>query len=289
VPALGADGPALSVSGAQPTKATGVVQDGPAIQAPGSKAATALATSDGSVWPGTSTSNPNKQIGKLVFDTDPSPTVTRWSWCTATVINSENRSLLLTAGHCVWDIGNRRWYTNVWFHPGYQYGANASLGTWSARLLSTTWNYYNTGASADDMAIVLLNRNSSGYGIVDWVGAHGIAFNQATGYYRSSFGYPATDWRWPGYVADGEDLRYCQNYDTYYTSGSFAGQLLISCRMTGGSSGGPWLHNVQSNWLGYANSVNSNKGGIGAAWAYYMFGPYFGSQESAVFQAYRAA
>ena len=195
--------------------------------------------------------------------------------------------MLLTAGHCVWDITHRRWYSNWWFYPGYQYGAS-SLGAWSVRLASTTWNYYNNGTSADDMAIALVNKDSAGYTIVDRLGAHGISWNQPVNQYRRSFGYPITDSRWPGYTADGEDLRYCYGTDTYYSSGSFAGELNLSCRMTGGASGGSWLTNVQSNWLGYANSVNSNKGGIGAAYAYYMFGPYFGNEEVQVYNSWKS-
>ena len=248
--------------------------------------ATVATSNDGALWPGANTSNPNTQIGKLYFDTDPSPSVTRWSWCTGTVINSENKSLVLTAGHCVWDTTNRRWYTNAVFYPGYESGKTPN-GGWPVRLQSTTWNYYNSGASADDMAIALVTKDSSGTALVNRVGGHGIAFNQPVNQVRTAFGYPITDTRWPGWTSDGEDMYYCQGTDSYYSSGSFAGQMLLGCRMTGGASGGPWLTSVQSNWLGYAQSVNSNKGGVGAAWAGYMFGPYMGQEESAVFQSYR--
>lgn len=281
VPVGGANGVAQKFAGVAPkgsaTKASG----------PSADALIGYAGYDGALWPGANTANPNLQIGKLYFDTDPGPAYS-WSWCTGAVVNSENRSMVLTAGHCVWNTSARRWYSNWLFYPGYQYGASSS-GVWSYRLASTTNNYYNYGYSKEDMAIVLLNRNSAGQTIVDRVGAHGISFNQAVGQYRYSFGYPITDSRWPGYTANGEDMRYCYGYDYYYSSGSFAGQMNLTCRMTGGASGGPWLTNIQSNWLGYANSVNSNKGGIGSAWAYYMFGPYFGNEELAVYNAWRAA
>lgn len=238
--------------------------------------------SNGALWPGRSTSNPNAQIGKLYFDTDPTSAF-RWSWCSGSAVNSGNKSLVLTAGHCVYDIGNRRWYTNSFFVPGYENGARP-FGAWTVRIQSTTRNYFNTGASADDMAAVVVNRNA-GVGLVDRVGGHGIAFNQPVNQFRTSLGYPITDRRWPGWTSSGEDLYYCQGVDSYFSSGAFAGQMLLGCRMTGGSSGGPWLTNVRSDWLGYAQSVNSNKGGIGAAWAGHMFGPYMGAQEAAVYQA----
>jgi hypothetical protein len=280
--AEGPGGARFSVRGAAPQALS------PTTRLGARETATVATSNSGALWPGTNTSNPNTQIGKLYFDTDPSPTVTRWSWCTGTAINSENKSLVLTAGHCVWDSANRRWYTNAWFYPGYENG-RAPYGAWPVRLQSTTGNYFNTGASADDMAIVLVTRDSAGVALVNRVGGHGIAFNQPVSQFRTSFGYPITDSRWPGWTSSGEDMYYCQGTDSYYSSGSFAGQMLLGCRMTGGASGGPWLTNVQSSWLGSAQSVNSNKGGIGSAWAGYMFGPYMGSQESAVFQAYRSS
>jgi hypothetical protein len=278
-----ADGPGgarFSVPGAAPRALS------PTSKLAARAGATVSTSVDGALWPGANTSNPNAQIGKLFFDVNPDPIVTQWSWCTGTAVNSENKSLVLTAGHCVWDIGHRRWYTNAYFVPGYENGREP-FGRWPVRLVSTTWNYFNHGTSADDMAIALVTRNSSGTALVNRVGGHGIAFNQPVNQFRTSFGYPITDWRWPGWTSDGQDMYYCQGTDSYFSSGSFAGQMLLGCRMTGGASGGPWLTNVQWNWLGYAQSVNSNKGGIGAAWAGLMFGPYMGAEESAVFQSYR--
>jgi hypothetical protein len=242
----------------------------------------AAATSAGGLWPLGPTVNPNRQVGKLVFWTG-----TRWSWCTASAVNSENKSTVITAGHCVVNASTRQWYTNHVFYPGYQYGG--LLGAWPVRYKVVTGNYYWTGASADDMAAVVVRPDALGTRIVNKLGGHGAWFNASVGNYRTSLGYPITDSRWPGYTADGQDARYCQGTDYYYSSGSFAGQLHLYCRMTGGASGGPWLTWVQSNWMGYVNSVNSNKGGIGAAWANRMFGPYFNNQELAVFNVARTA
>jgi V8-like Glu-specific endopeptidase len=278
--AEGPDGPRFSVRGTAPRVLS------PTIALRPRTGATVATSNTGALWPGANTSNPNAQVGKLYFDTNPDPKVEQWSWCTGTAVNSENKSLVLTAGHCVWDTANRRWYTNAWFFPGYENGKTPNAA-WPVRLQSTTWNYYNSGASADDMAIVLVTKDSSGTALVNRVGGHGIAFNQPVNQFRTAFGYPITDSRWPGWTSDGEDMYYCQGTDSYFSGGSFAGQMLLGCRMTGGASGGPWLTNAQSNWLGYAQSVNSNKGGIGSAWAGLMFGPYMGSEESAVFQSTR--
>ena len=255
-----------------------------APSAPGSVAAKgglrAYDTNAGALWPLGATVNPNRQIGKLYFDINPGAGVD-WRHCTATAVNSENKSTVITAGHCVVNASTKQWYQHLWFYPGYQYGA--PLGAWSAKTFGTTGNYYYSGASADDMAAVVVNPDSLGRRIVNRLRGHGAWFNGTVGNYRTSLGYPVTDWRWPGYTANGEDARYCQGTDYYYSSGTWAGQMFLSCRMTGGSSGGPWLTWVNGSWMGYVNSVNSNKGGIGASWASVMFGPYFNNSELNVF------
>jgi hypothetical protein len=237
------------------------------------------------------TQNPNAQVGKLYFDTQPGPAVT-WSHCTATAINTENKSFVLTAGHCVYNPDpdkdgiiqggasrNGYWYENVQFCPGYDHGCN--LGVWYARNLYTTnsW-FYGTGTPArydwsDDMAVVLVSRSATNGYLTDAVGGQGIDFNRPVGLYRTSFGYPAPDWRFPQYSYSGENLVYCNGYDSY----DGAGHVVIGCTMTGGASGGPWIINANANWLGYVNSVNSHKPA-----AETMGGPYFDSTELNLFQ-----
>lgn len=272
-PRNGADGPAVQVAAAAPAAA-------------GTPAAVSPLLVTGVLWPGAANANPNRQVGKLFFDTDPSPTKTTWGWCTATAVNSENKSTIIAAGHCVYDFTNRRWYTQAWFAPGFENGRY--LGSWPVRYMSTTTNYYNYGTFADDMSAAAVSRTSSGLALVNSVGGHGIAFNQPVNRVRTSLGYPVTDSRWPGFTASGNDMYYCQGTDSYYSTGTFAGEMVLSCWMTGGASGGPWLTAVNANWLGTVGSVNSNKGGTGSAWAPYMFGPYFGSAELAVFRSVRA-
>lgn len=235
----------------------------------------------GALWPRGRHANPNRQVGKYFFYTGSS-----WSWCTATVVTAANKSTLATAGHCVVNPSTKVWYTNAFFQPGFQY--NGQLGTWYARNLWSTGSWYYNGAYANDMAAVVLSTNSKG-AIQNTTGSQGIWFNgPAGGLMRTSLGYPITDSRWPGYTANGQDARYCQWTNTYYSSGTWAGQEYLPCYMTGGASGGPHLSWVNSNWMGYVNSVNSNKGGIGTAWAHVMFGPYFGNDELNVYNAAKA-
>lgn len=281
-----------SAHGALP-EATGSPQGYDGAAASGTSTATASGGVLGNLWPLAYNRNPNRQVGKLYFDVKKGVGES-WRHCTATLINSENKSTLLTAGHCVYTPdpdrngvvdGNGYWYEGLAFCPGYENGCK--IGWWYPRNISTTDNwYYGVGARhsydwRDDIAIVVLKPNPTlGYAVTK-LGGQGISFNQPTGLFRTALGYPAPDSRWPQYSFTGEDLYYCQGTDTLDTSST---KIWIPCRMTGGSSGGPWVINADSSWLGRVNSVNSHK----PYGAEYMEGPYFGNAEANLFAYWRA-
>jgi hypothetical protein len=226
-------------------------------------------------WRGAYDANPNLQIGRLFFDDQPGPGE-RWTHCSATAVNSENRSLVATAGHCVYDPFTGVWSENIMFCPGYERGCK--LGIWQARDIYTTNAWFGTADFNEDMAIVLVSPNESGY-LVDVVGGQGITFNENVGLGRHAFGYPVSDRRWPSYRYSGEDLIYCPGTD-YYAAGS----IVIGCTMTGGASGGPWISGFDSTGLGYVNGINSNK-----PRAKIMASPYLGEAEAGLFQTARAS
>lgn len=284
----GPEGPKLTVPGTKGSAAAAATAS--ATPAP------AVAVSQNGLWGGSFNTNPNRQVGKLYFDTKRGAGES-WSHCSATAVNSENKALVATAGHCVYNPdpdkngdgkgdgyveGDGYWYEHVQFCPGYEYGCK--LGRWYSRQNSTTnsW-FYGTGSPrkydwSDDMAVVLLSANSQG-NVVTAHGGHGITFNTSTGLSRHSLGYPAADYRFPQYKYNGEDLVYCPGRDAYDGYGHEA----INCTMTGGASGGPWLHSPNSSWLGTLNGVNSHK-----VSATTMSSPYFGNAERDLFQYWRA-
>jgi hypothetical protein len=283
--AAAADGPhgtPVSVDGTPASPAAVAAASG--LARPAATATAAAVTGQDGAWTGAYNANPNLQIGKLIFDDQPGAGV-HWNWCTATAINTPNRSFVVTAGHCLYHPdpdnnglvdGNGYWNESVQFCPGYEFGCK--LGTWFARRLSTTnkWFYGGAGRAydwSDDMGVVLVNPNSSGY-LVNYVGGQGITFNQNVNLYRNAFGYPVTDSRWPQFTYSGQDLIYSKGYDTYYSNGT----MTIPSTFVGGASGGPWLSWVASNWMGYVNSVNSHKPGT-----YVEGGPYFGAAEQQLY------
>jgi hypothetical protein len=131
-------------------------------------------------------------------------------------------------------------------------------------------------------------------------GAQGIAWNRSGVQDVWAFGYPATDWRWPGPVYDSDYLTWCPQRQTTYDATEQ--NLLIWCGMTGGSSGGPWIVSPSEEWVGYVNSVNSYKD---LYWAssdcttagcplsnpdavVYGYGPYFANPERDFYYEYSA-
>ncbi|MFC4529706.1 trypsin-like serine peptidase [Sphaerisporangium dianthi] len=191
--------------------------------------------------------------------------------CSGTAVTSANKSVVITAGHCV-KLGGA-FHTNWAFVPGYDAGSRP-YGTWVATSLLTTpqWN-----ASEDmnhDMAAAVV-APLNGQRLVDVVGGQGVAFNQPRGRQMYAFGYPAAS------PYNGSKLIYC--------GGRVFNDFLVStdqgltCDMTGGSSGGGWFLNFsESTGAGTLNSVNSFKYNFAPYW---MFGPYFGPEAQAVYTA----
>jgi hypothetical protein len=280
-------GPRVEVPGTAPTSARAAAARRKAIRRIKKKR-----IAQNGPWRGAFNANPNLQIGKLFFDAKPGPGE-QWGVCSGAAVNSENRSLVVTAGHCIHNPdpdadglvqGNGYWYENVQFCPGYENGCK--LGVWTARYLSTTnsW-FYGTGGRydwSDDMGVVLVNPNQSG-NLVDVVGGQGITFNENVGLNRHAFGYPEADNRWPEYRYNGQDLIYCSGRDQYAS-----GRMIIGCTMTGGASGGPWISGFNSSGLGYLNGVNSHKPGPRSISGKVVGSPYFGNAELGLFQQLRA-
>jgi hypothetical protein len=259
-------GPRLSVPGVAPARASDATAEANAARRVRRK----RRVRQNGLWRGAYNANPNLQVGRLFFDDRPGPGE-NWTHCSATAVNSENRSLVATAGHCVYDVFTGTWSENIMFCPGYERGCK--LGVWHARTAFTTNAWFAAADANEDMAVVLVSPNSSGY-LVDVVGGQGITFNADVGFARHAFGYPASDSRWPAYRYSGEDLVYCPGTDSYAS-----GSIVIRCTMTGGSSGGPWISGFDSSGLGYVNGINSNK-----PHAKLMASPYLGAAELGLFQ-----
>ena len=221
--------------------------------------------------------------------------------CSASVIedpSNNNRSLILTAGHCAYDETNGGFASNWTFIPDYDaapaplstssksYCDDTLYGCWTATALVVHDGFasaggFNDQAVAHDWAFAVVGEGGKeGVGpalVEDVVGSQGYSFdavaldNSETGH---AFGYPAAQ------KYRGNDLIYCSNTidgDPYNDNDTYR---LDQCRMTGGSSGGPWFSGFE-NGSGTLISVNS----YGYTGVHAMHGPFFNSETAVTYNA----
>ncbi|MCF6474231.1 peptidase [Nonomuraea sp. MG754425] len=247
----------------------GTPQQGATFTAPPSRGIeTQAARNPGGAWTGGGAVT--RTTGRVFFTAQG-----RNASCSGTAVTSANKSVVLTAGHCV--KMNGAFHTNWVFVPGYDRGARP-LGTWAATRLLTTpqWNA-GEDIGFDVAAAVVAPLN--GRTLVDAVGGQGVAFNQPRRRQTHAFGYPAAA------PYDGSKLVHCSGRTFDDTAGT--GDQGLTCDMTGGSSGGPWMLNFnESTGLGTQNSVNSFKYSTAPDT---MFGPYFGNEAQAVYRSAQTA
>ena len=195
--------------------------------------------------------------------------------CSGNAVTSANRSVVMTAGHCVKYQGS--WHTNWIFVPGYDNGA-APFGEWAAASTLTTPQWEASEDMNYDVGAAVLNPLDGAY-LTDVVGAQGIAFNQQRNQDMYTFGYPAAD------PYDGSRLIYCSG--STFTDFLLTQDHGMDCDMTGGSSGGPWFLGFdEATGTGMQNSVNS----FGYTFLPgVMFGPYFGADAQNLYEEAQVA
>jgi hypothetical protein len=202
--------------------------------------------------------------------------------CSATVVNSDNKDMVDTAGHCVSD-GTGRFHLNWVFVPGYSSACNGCgdrpYGTWTARTLTTTTEWHNFSNLEQDLGYGVLNT-LGGQHIVNRLGGQGSAFNRSRSQIWNAYGYPQAA------PFNGFNQYVCVSgrlADDNPTPRVGPLTIRIHCNMTGGSSGGGWLIQ-QSGGLGFVNSHNSYKYVSGPlANSDHMYGPFYGNQALSLF------
>jgi len=220
--------------------------------------------------------------GRLYFEMPASKRRGTWTGyvCSGTVATDgvANRSIILTAAHCVYDDANKAFARHVLFIPdqtdttGTGTDLNCSndpMGCWSPAFGVVDVNY---------TATTFPNNNAWDYAfyVVSDIGAHtsgfrtdvGDALDLAAGSMGLSFSQPSHDTNDGsdftsalGYSYDADpNFMYCAE-DMTTTNGT-VNWWLPSCGLTGGSSGGPWVQPMTAgsgpiisvNSWGYTNS-----------------------------------
>jgi hypothetical protein len=184
------------------------------------------------------------------------------------------------------------------------YSKRTRYGCWTARSLVVHSGFtgetgFTTRATTHDFAFAVVGPGGkSGADLLDQkVGAYALSTSVADGSRMSAFGYPAA----PPY--NGRDLTYCSGVvsrdefnaldvdpTTAYTGPDDPWRL--TCGMTGGSSGGPWLVTESGpDQTVTTMDAAGNGGTLGSLNSYgydgypYMFGPVFNSTTLAVHAA----
>jgi V8-like Glu-specific endopeptidase len=201
--------------------------------------------------------------GLVLFD------MGRFSYgCSGTVIDAKNRSVVFTAGHCVYDGGRGPWAKHWSFAPGYQDGV-APYGYFRARELWSTRQWIRSGNFSYDFGAAVLRPNRSGQRVEDVAGARGIAFNQDRHQTYDAFGYPGEA------PFDGEHMEECLSPFLANDTGLLP-PFSILCDMTEGASGGGWIiDNAYENGLtsyGYTQQPDV------------LYSPYFGNAPKKLWQ-----
>jgi V8-like Glu-specific endopeptidase len=187
-----------------------------------SVAATAAPPTIAPQLPDSLQASPTPSVGAL-FTRDGSGS----HYCTASVVASPGRDLLITAAHCInAGHGSGAYAQDIVFIPGYRDG-QAPFGTWTVKRLLVAPQWISQSDPDLDIGFVVLQPND-GREIQDVVGASQLGTDSGYRYQARVTGYP-----------DGAAAPIsCVNW----TSEQSATQLRFDCGgYTDGTSGSPWI------------------------------------------------
>jgi hypothetical protein len=190
-------------------------------------------------------------IGVLVFS-DPN-TGQDVGACTASVVQSKNERVIVTAGHCVTD--GSKFYTNFRFSPAHtgtiddmqgcteNCSGKSPYGIWHASAsdvvqdLRYTKGYAFNGTedNAYDYAFIVMDNNSAGEKIGDIAPSLPIQFNQGRNQPWNAYGFPGGPLTMCSTASPGSE-----SPDNSISSDPQF--MTMNCdALTQGSSGGPWI------------------------------------------------
>jgi V8-like Glu-specific endopeptidase len=192
--------------------------------------------------------------------------------CSGTSVVSPNKSVVITAGHCVYDEGiwaDRKWV----FVPGYHHGERP-FGTFTAHWLGTTPAWHAHENENFDVGAAVVGRNEKGQTLAAAVGAYRLKTGLSPRQTFDVYGYPVEK------PFNGGTLQVCRqaafeghDFGSLFEPGPL--DLAISCDDSAGGSGGGWV--IEGNVVnsvttyGYPSDPFTN------------FGPYFGQDVASLY------
>lgn len=241
-------------------------------------------------------------IGKLYLTT----TTGQDAWCSAAVVPAQNKSLLITSGHCLnnrsrpinygtgdqaYDAGT--WNENFLFVPAYSNGAQP-YGRYPYLSVTVTRSWYLYKNLHHDVGVIVVDVNpGTGRYISDTVGSLGLIFNAShQGVINEwyAFGYS-------GNLDGGRYLRSCHSYTAMHepapappAGGDDHSIYGIGCNLQNGVSGGPMVYKRQSvdgcEEFPAECSLIKSVGSYGIdpdAYGPSLMGPHLGDQEFSIY------
>ncbi len=193
----------------------------------------------GNYWLNQQKAFPWKVVGKLLIDGG--------GYCTAQSITGAPKNIIVTAAHCVYDVG-------VGFKPGWTFVPAERFGVapygqfrWASARVLNAW--ITGGGRRNDVALIRLQKNSAGRPVSFYTGW--LGWRQNYPYTRSlhSIGYASNfATTWTSMCAGESFFASCEGTDV----------LVKGCNMTFGSSGGGWIDVYKPYEVnGYVESVVS--------------------------------
>jgi V8-like Glu-specific endopeptidase len=193
-------------------------------------------------------------------------------FCTASVVDSPHRDLLVTAAHCVVAPGSGKARDDMVFVPGYRAG-HCPYGRWTVRTAVVDRRWARSGDPDYDVAFLTTTPIGQERQVEDAVGAEAATF--AASHRQSTavaVGYPTSS-QWPVHCAG----------RLHHLSSS---QLEFDCAgLTTGTSGGPLLTGVDQTGSGPGALVGVIGGyQTGGATDDISYSPSFGPGIAAVYR-----
>lgn len=200
-------------------------------------------------------------VGKLFFFTSDGD----MGKCTASVLNSVSDSVILTAGHCLYNAENGTWNTGFMFSPGYDGRKPPALqnpvGIWTAEdeNIFAPDEWVNGGDTEYDVGMVRLNRGGDTDDYINKVvGGNVLEWDGPSSFKPVIFGYPSNKEDPDGSIV----MWQCSTEVSQrsYKLGPFkfyyGNYYFYGCNFGGGSSGSPLLDSYSSETkAGYVKSI----------------------------------
>lgn len=185
-------------------------------------------------------------------------------FCTASVVLSPTRNLLLTAAHCVY--GTNGYQSNVAFVPGYHDGV-APYGTWPVSALLVAQGWQTSRDPNLDFAFLSVAADAEGRQLQNVTGGNLLGIDRGYDHTVTVIGYSDT----ANNPTDQPIMCQTQSFQ------AMPDQQQFNCHgYFDGTSGGPWLIDFDPGTG--SGTVIGDIGGYqeGGDYEYTSYSPYFG-------------